>query len=194
VAASAWPCFMVTIPRCLITFWDGDLGDFGVCLVGVSAMRSVDTYRRLEASIPSELLLEERKAILVCIIIIFKYWLIIVHIFWHTIMQSPAHYTYCNNINIINIVHVNTAILTFWFSKIDQSHALHHKVIDRTCKCHIVGEHVMLYIYNKHYYAVLLMYPVHTLFLYATISAQVFISLKHQVTLDLRLITVQGFC
>ena len=58
VAESALPAFMVTIPRRLMTSWENDCGDLGVCfsLTGISVISLVDTSRRLEASMSSKLL------------------------------------------------------------------------------------------------------------------------------------------
>ena len=44
-------------------FWENDYGDFGICfsLTGVSVINSVDTSRRLEASMSSKLLLVGEK-------------------------------------------------------------------------------------------------------------------------------------
>ena len=59
VAVSALPGFMVTIPRHLMTSSESDCGDFGVCfsLIGVSVITSMDTSRRVDASMSSKLLL-----------------------------------------------------------------------------------------------------------------------------------------
>jgi len=57
VAASALPCFGVTIPRLLITSWDTDFGDkVGFFITGVSSINSVD-ISRIEVSMSSMLLL-----------------------------------------------------------------------------------------------------------------------------------------
>ena len=52
VVALALPGY---IPRCLMTSWESDHGDFAVCfsLISVSVIGSVDTSRRLEASMSS---------------------------------------------------------------------------------------------------------------------------------------------
>ena len=62
MVASALPGFMVNISSPLMTSWDNDCGDFGICFIGVSVITFMDTSRRLEASLSSKLpLVEEIK-------------------------------------------------------------------------------------------------------------------------------------
>ena len=72
VVASVLPGLMVNIPRCQMTSWENDCGDFGVCfrLTGVSVVNSVDTSRRLEASMSSKLLLVGEINQIICMYIV----------------------------------------------------------------------------------------------------------------------------
>ena len=57
--ASALPGFTVNISSPLMTSWDNDRGDFGICFIGVSVITFMDMSRRLVTPLSSKLLLVE---------------------------------------------------------------------------------------------------------------------------------------